>query len=130
LKYSESLIANGDNSIGSGEEAAEKLLALKKPPTAIFAANDDMAVGVMRTADRLGFNIPDQLSVAGFDDIALARLVYPALTTISQPLVKMTEEAALMLIEGAREVESTYKLEIIPASLQVRDSTGAPGEQH
>ena len=60
-------------------------------PTAIFAANDDMAVGVMRSAEKLGLKIPDDISIAGFDDIALARQVYPALTTVSQPLAKMTE---------------------------------------
>lgn len=124
LTFLQQMVVEGDNSIGSGEAAAKKLLNLKNPPTAVFAANDDMAVGVMRVAVRLGFDVPQKLSVAGFDDIALARQVSPALTTIRQPLVTMAERAALMLIQGAREESPPSVLEIVPAKLQIRDSTG------
>ncbi len=126
IHYSESLVVKGDNSLGSGERAAEKLLQGINPPTAIFAANDDMAVGVLRAAERLGISVPQQLSVAGFDDIALARQVHPALTTVSQPLVKMTERAAMMLIDGARSDREASELEVIPAQIKVRESTGKP----
>jgi LacI family transcriptional regulator len=102
LKFSEDLVAAGDNSIGSGEECAVQLLERKNRPTAIFAANDDMAAGVIRVADRLGIEVPDELSVAGFDDIALARQIYPALTTINQPLSAMAEHAAVALIASIR----------------------------
>lgn len=126
LRFSARLVVAGDNSFGSGELAAEKLLQADPRPTAIFAANDDMAVGVMRAANRLGIAIPDQLSVAGFDDIALARQVFPNLTTIRQPLAGMAELAARLLIRGGSE--SNARMEIVPASLQIRDSTGpAPG---
>ena len=128
LKLSERLVAAGDNSFGSGEACAEKLLALKQPPTAIFAANDDMAAAVIRVADRLGINVPGQLSVAGFDDIALARQVFPALTTIRQPLTKMAERAATMLIEGKCSGTSGKSIEVVPATLEIRESTGpVPG---
>ncbi|MDD9889680.1 MAG: substrate-binding domain-containing protein [Gammaproteobacteria bacterium] len=126
LGVSQSLILEGDNSIGSGEACGEKLLSRKNPPTAIFAANDDMAVGVMRTAERLGLRVPADLSIAGFDDIALARQVYPALTTISQPLASMTERAATVLIESTREMNDSHDQEIIPARLEIRDSTAPP----
>jgi len=89
LELSEEFVAAGDNSFGSGMRCAEKLLALDTPPTAIFAANDDMAAGVIRAANHLGIDVPEQLSVAGFDDIALAQQVDPALTTVRQPLVEM-----------------------------------------
>ena len=124
LKFSEHWVATGDNSIGSGEQAALKLFGLKQQPTAIFAANDDMAAGVIRVADRCGISVPGQLSVAGCDDIALARQVYPALTTISQPITVMAEKAAAMLIESARDKEALHADEIVPAELRVRDSTG------
>jgi LacI family transcriptional regulator len=124
LKLSERLVAAGDNSIGSGEAAAEKLLGRKRRPTAIFAANDDMAAGVIRVADRLGIKVPEQLSVAGCDDIALARQVYPALTTINQPLAAMAERAALSLIQSTRRREALEGMEIVPATLTVRESTG------
>jgi LacI family transcriptional regulator len=124
LKFSERLIAAGDNSIGSGEECAMALLDRKDRPTAIFAANDDMAAGVIRVADRLGIKVPEQLSVAGCDDISLARQVYPALTTINQPLTVMAERAALALIASARDKRPLMGTEVVPATIQVRESTG------
>ena len=124
LTFSEKLVAAGDNSFGSGEACAEKLLKRKNPPTAIFAANDDMAAGVIRVAKRLGINVPGQLSVAGFDDIALARQIEPALTTIRQPLVEMAEEAARMLSTGNGEDAAAARHEQVPASIKIRESTG------
>ncbi len=124
LAYADELVADGDNSIGSGEAAAEQLLALDDPPTALFAANDDMAAGVIRVAYRLGLDVPGRLSVAGFDDSALARLVYPALTTIRQPLSKMAERAAVDLIERFGKPDSEPRTVVIPSTLQIRESTG------
>jgi LacI family transcriptional regulator len=124
LKFSEQLVAAGDNSIGSGEECAMQLLERKNRPTAIFAANDDMAAGVIRVADRLGIKVPDELSVAGYDDISLARQVYPALTTINQPLSAMAERAALALIASVRDKRPLMGTEIVPGTIQIRESTG------
>jgi len=124
LAFDEQLVAAGDNSIESGETAAMQLLQRKQRPTAIFAANDDMAAGVIRSADRLGIDIPGELSVAGCDDISLARQVYPSLTTIRQPLATMAEHATLALIDESREESATQSSEIVPASLQIRESTG------
>ena len=128
LEFSEELVVAGDNSIGSGEAAGEALLGRKSPPTAIFAANDDMAVGVMRAATRLGVEIPGQLSVAGFDDVELARQVYPRLTTIRQPLRAMAKCAAMALLDDEHEGTARRETEIVPATIKVRESTGpAPG---
>jgi len=124
LEFSESLVATGDNSFGSGEVCAEKLLKGKKPPTAIFAANDDMAAGVLRVANRLKIDVPGQLSLAGFDDIALARLLEPALTTIRQPLVQMAERAVLMLTKNNDDDLEGNGDEVIPATIKIRESTG------
>ncbi len=124
LKLSEHLVAQGDNSFGSGILAAHELLERKHPPTAIFAANDDMAVATIRVADRLDIDVPRQLSVAGFDDIALARQVYPSLTTIRQPLSQMSERAAESLIEGKNGGNSASRTEIVAATLVLRESTG------
>lgn len=128
LTFSEKLVAPGDNSCESGEACAAQLLQRAKPPTAIFAANDDMAAGVLRTAFRLGFNVPEQLSVAGCDDIALARQIFPALTTIRQPLATMAERASLALIRQAGKDVPLTGNEVVPGSLKIRESTGpAPG---
>lgn len=121
LDFSDQLVAAGDNSMASGEAAALVLLAADNPPTAIFAANDDMAAGVIRVLNRLGIDIPGQISVAGFDDSSLARQVYPALTTVRQPLADMAEAAAATLIaDPAIQRESL----VVPATLRVRESTG------
>jgi LacI family transcriptional regulator len=124
LEFSEQLVTGGDNSIRSGEACAEKLLQLEDRPTAIFAANDDMAAGVVRIADRLGIRVPEDLSVAGCDNIALAQQIYPALTTINQPLAAMAEQAATMLIEHLRRHEALEGAEIVPGALKIRESTG------
>jgi LacI family transcriptional regulator len=124
LEFREHWVAEGDNSFGSGLESAEKLLRSKNRPTAIFAANDDMAVATIRVADSLSIKIPNQLSVAGFDDIALARQVFPSLSTIRQPLSKMCEQAAQYLIEGRCGSDDGVDADIVPASLIIRDSTG------
>ena len=130
LKFSERLVVSGDNSLGSGETAAFKLLKRKQPPTAIFAANDDMAAGVIRAADRMGIKIPEQLSVAGCDDITLAQQVYPALTTIRQPLTTMAESAVMALIGKSRPDPSQKGTEVVPGTLKIRGSTGpAPNRE-
>jgi LacI family transcriptional regulator len=124
LTVPDDFVAQGDNSIGSGQECAEELLNRKQRPTAIFAANDDMAAGVIRVAYRLGIDVPGELSVAGCDDNSLARQIFPALTTIRQPLVAMAERAALAIISDARDGSISPGTEVFPAQLQIRDSTG------
>jgi LacI family transcriptional regulator len=124
LTFSQELVADGDNSFSSGEACAEKLLALSSPPTAIFAANDDMAAGVIRCADKLGIDVPGQLSVAGFDDVSLARQIFPSLTTIRQPLSTMAERACMALIRNLNEGTELHGSEVVPATLMIRESTG------
>jgi LacI family transcriptional regulator len=124
LDFSERLVETGDNSFGSGEAAGRRLLGLTSPPTAVFAANDDMAAGVIRAASQLGVDIPGRLSVAGCDDISLARQLHPTLTTIRQPLLQMAERAALVLIAHASENSPLQGSDIVPATITVRESTG------
>jgi len=83
-----------------------------------------MAAGVLRAATRLGIDVPGQLSIAGCDDISLAQQLFPALTTIRQPISAMAKTASLALIDGARGNPPNPKLETIPGSIQVRESTG------
>jgi len=124
IPYRGDLVATGENSLESGEAAARTLLGLDDPPTVIFAANDDMAAGALRVALRQGLRIPEDLSVAGFDDGALARLVFPALTTIRQPLARMAERAARALIGAASGKPLPARTEIVLSSLVIRESTG------
>jgi LacI family transcriptional regulator len=120
----ESLVEQGDNSFGSGEAAGRRLLERRQPPTAIFAANDDMAAGVLRAATQLGVAVPGQLSLVGCDDIALASQLCPKLTTIRQPLAMMAERAARVLIGAAQKDSLPRGIEVVPATIQYRESTG------
>jgi LacI family transcriptional regulator len=124
LSLDEALVEQGDNSFASGEAAGRRLLELEVPPTAIFAANDDMAAGVIRAAALLGVSIPGRLSVAGCDDIALASQLCPTLTTIRQPLETMAEHAALALIRDSHKSEQPHGTDIVPATIRIRESTG------
>ncbi|MGB7905894.1 MAG: LacI family DNA-binding transcriptional regulator [Steroidobacteraceae bacterium] len=124
LELAQRLVENGDNSFDCGEAAGGRLMKLEDPPTAIFAANDDMAAGVIRAARLLGVDIPGQLSVAGCDDISLARQLCPTLTTIRQPLSSMAERAALVLIGNAHDESPLQGAEIVPATIEIRESTG------
>lgn len=120
------LVAAADFTAGGGEEAARRLLALDPPPSAIFAFNDNMAIGVLRAARARGRAVPDDLSVVGFDDTELSAIVTPALTTVRQPLDEMGRAAVGLLyrlIEG-RPPEAP-RLEVA-TRLVVRASTGAP----
>ena len=129
LPFAEELVVAGDNSFTSGEAGGDSLLSQSNPPTAIFTANDDMAAGVIRAADKRNIDIPGQLSVAGFDDIALARQIYPSLTTIRQPLSQMAEVAAEALISDPGDGSKLKGMAVVPATLMIRESTGpAPGD--
>jgi LacI family transcriptional regulator len=95
----------GDYGFDSGAAAAEALLSLDQPPTAIFAANDIMAAAVAKIARERGVSVPGQLSLAGFDGSDIASMITPALTTIRRPLVDMAQavtERLLDMISGAR----------------------------
>ena len=125
LPFTDAYVCQGDNSIGSGQRCAATLLDLDQRPTAIFAANDDMAAGVMREAAKRGLVIPDDLSVAGCDDISLAQQVYPALTTIRQPFAEMVQAATTALINKDLP---RGQLELVPGTLSIRGTTGPAPE--
>jgi len=89
----------GGFSFASGLAAGKKLLSLDEPPTAVFASNDDMAAAVMQVAYDRNIAIPDQLTVVGFDDSAIASMVSPQISTVRQPIFEMTRDAADMLLD-------------------------------
>jgi LacI family transcriptional regulator len=93
------LVVEGDFTFPSGIAAADRLLALAHPPTAIIAANDDMAAGALWAAHRRGLQLPRDLAVTGFDDSLVANRVWPPLTTIRQPIDGMTARAIELLLD-------------------------------
>lgn len=100
------LIEPGDFSFHSGLIATERLLSLDPRPTAIFASNDDMAAAAINVAHRLGIAVPHDLSICGFDDTALARTLWPQLTTIKQPVAAMAGTATRILVDAVRAKRS------------------------
>jgi LacI family transcriptional regulator len=121
-------VEQGYFSYRSGLVAAERLLAADRPPTAIFASNDDMAAAVVNIAHRRGLEVPRDVSVVGFDDTMPATTVWPELTTIRQPVAEMAEEAVKLLMAELRHAdESDRQTErVLQHELVVRDSAASP----
>lgn len=116
----------------SGIAAAEQLLAADPVPTAIFASNDDMAAAALAVAHRHGLSVPGDLSVAGFDDTPIATTIWPALTTVRQPIAAMARAAIDLLARDIKQAraggarESTQQF--LKFALIKRESTTPPGE--
>jgi len=126
LELADQMIVEGAFTYESGIEAATELLSLENRPTAVFAANDEMAFGVMNVAARLDLKIPEDLSVVGFDGTVFATFVIPALSTIRRPAAEMsrlgTQKLLALIDEGpdaARDFETMVSPQFVP-----RGSTG------
>ena len=128
----EALIVDGDFRFDSGVAATHQLLKLRHHPSAVFASNDDMALGVLAAAQRQGLAVPEDLAIAGFDDSPASGLVWPPLTTMRQPTLAMARAAVDLLIgpptvegtPGARTFSAMQR--VLPHELVVRESTSAP----
>src|SRR5690606_11009611 len=102
------------------------LLRLPDPPTAIFALNDGMAIGVYHADYQAGLSIPEDLSVVGYDDYLIDQWLVPPLTTVRQPLHDMGATAARMVLDLAAGVEPRSKRQELATELVVRGSTAPP----
>jgi LacI family transcriptional regulator len=124
----DALIRPGRFDFRSGLEAADAMLDQARPPTAIFASNDEMALGVTMAAHRRGLNIPADLSIAGFDDIPAATTVWPRLTTVRQPIFEMAAAAADLLISGEAKTRDAAwpPRRLLDFEILIRDSTAPP----
>lgn len=120
------LIWHGRFRVEHGIEGLTRLLALSKPPTAIFAGSDSIAVGVLREARRRGLHVPEELSLVGFDGTAQAEDSVPSLTSVTQPLHDMGRSALRTLLRQARgEQLDSHRVELA-TQLVVRESTAPP----
>jgi LacI family transcriptional regulator len=119
-------IKPGDFRLESGWRRAMELLAAPLRPTAIFACNDLMAVGVLRAAAELRLKVPGDLSVVGFDNIELASYTAPPLTTVAQPREEIGARAVNMLIDRIKEREREPRRELLKAVLIARGSSAPP----
>jgi LacI family transcriptional regulator len=108
----------------SGFAAARELLSLPQPPTAVFASNDDMAAGVLLAAHELAIPVPQRLSVVGFDDTYVSRIVWPRLTTVHQPSYDLAFCATDLLLQSLKDSDAP-KTSRLPHRLIHRESTAA-----
>jgi DNA-binding LacI/PurR family transcriptional regulator len=120
--------APGIFSIASGEQAADELLARygAAMPDAVVCANDQMAIGVLRTLTAAGVRVPGEVAVTGFDDLYPARLVDPPLTTVRQPMRMLGERACARLLDRIAYPSLSPAVELLPTELVLRSSCGCP----
>jgi len=116
-------ILNGDWSFESGRNAFDKFYNNHPRPTAIFAANDLMAFGLIQRAQEMNVKIPKDLSIVGFDNISMSALINPSLTTISQPILEMGRKAAELLLNKLQKGPDTNINIHLESKLIVRGST-------
>lgn len=124
--FDPSLVTAGDFSFESGLRAADVLLNLPRRPTAIFASNDDMAAALVSAAHRRHLDVPRELAIAGFDDTPISLKIWPALTTIRQPISQIAENATEALIQSLRddgEGQLLHGEHLHPFEIVERDST-------
>lgn len=124
-------IAKGAYTFQSGVDSAEWLLNANRPPSAIFACNDEMAIGVMATAKKMGIQIPGDLTVIGFDDSPQASRVWPALTTVNlhiKEMVSLATQKLLALCNNDLESAASIQSELLPTFIQ-RQTTAVPKSQ-
>ena len=117
------MIVEGDWSATSGQDALLSFAEQGRVPTAIFAQNDRMAMGVMHAARDMGINVPTQLAVIGVDDMPLASYFDPPLTTMRQDMPQIGQKATRMLMDILQKKNNAPRQLKLPAQLIVRQST-------
>lgn len=126
LEFRPQYLKEGDFTLAKGARLTRELLSLPDPPTAIFAVSDMTAIGVIQTAIKAGYEIPQDLSVVGFDNLDIAGYYNPPITTIAQPINSLGQEAARILIKIIEEKTVNPKQILLPHRLLVRKSCGPP----
>lgn len=118
----------GSFSVDSGQAAGQRILAESRGdlPDAVVAANDQMAIGVLRSFAAAGIQVPDQVAVVGFDGLFSGALCEPPLTTVHQPIRTLGERACALLLERITTPDLPPRLELLPTELVIRQSCGCP----
>ena len=124
LTVDEHWVLQGESLFEPAYNSALKLLGEPHRPTAIFALTDDMAAGVISAAHELGIAVPEQLSVAGFDDAQIAKQLWPTLTTVRQPIQEMAEAATNLLLDQLHGRNNPVREIAMDTQLIMRNSTG------
>lgn len=129
LAFDDSLLYPGNFTLQSGYQATAELLQRAEPPTAIFCENDEMAIGAIQCLKQHGLQVPEDVSVAGFDDISFAAFTDPPLTTIAQPAEEFGRTAVNLLIDVLEQKLALPPKVILPFELILRGSTGPARRQ-
>ncbi len=122
IEYDEALMYRGNYSYEAGIQGAKYYLSLAKPPSAIICANDSMALGAMQELHRAGINVPEDMSIIGFDDIEVASQIIPALTTVAAPVNEIAKRSFNMLEHLIQGKELDNKHVALSAHLVIRQS--------
>lgn len=125
IEVNEAFIRDGEYSFESGVEGAKTLMSGAEKPTAIFSCNDEIAAGALFASRLMDIAIPEQLSIAGFEDSPFSRQTWPKLTTAHQPNQAIAENAASLLIAHTRKQTKAIEEKLYTPELVVRDSTSA-----
>lgn len=125
IAIEKSYILEGPLTFESGASALSRLMALPQPPSAVFCHSDIVAIGAIHQAKKQGLKIPQDLSIIGFDDIALAKYADPPLTTVAQPRYQIGQQAVFMLLELLRGNSAKRNSVLLDSELIVRDSTAS-----
>jgi LacI family transcriptional regulator len=116
----------GDFTETSGHEAGQKILAQNPRPTAVFAANDSMALGALSAFREAGLRVPEDIALVGFDDIPIARFLTPPLTTVRVEIAELGRRAVNHVVHALANGGDSKKRDVIKTTLVVRESCGSP----
>ena len=129
LPVDDRLVIDGSYTIESGYECMQSLLDVQPRPTAVSAANDLVAIGAMRAAKDRGLGVPEEVSVVGFDDIAVGEVSDPPLTTVHVPKYELGREAASLLIRRLKGDDVAQEHIVLDHTFVIRGSTAAPRQR-
>jgi LacI family transcriptional regulator len=116
----------GDFTESSGHAAGLRILAMRPRPTAIFAANDSMAIGALSAFREDGLRVPEDIALVGFDDIPIARFLTPPLTTVRVEIAELGRRAVNHVVSALAGTDGSKKKDVIKTTLVVRESCGSP----
>ncbi len=129
LSLDPALVVDGDSSEIGGAAALGHLLALRDPPTAVVAANNQMTAGVLRRIHQLGLRVPDELALASFDDFRWGDLIDPPLTAVAQHWTEMGARAAQLMVRRIADRSAPIERLRLPTTLMLRRTCGCPARQ-
>ena len=122
--FDDALVRFGNYTLESGRAMATDLLGADRPPSAILAGNDLLAIGALQAASDLGLRVPQDVAVVGFDGILLSRIVVPRLTTVAQPIYELGRLAAELVVRRSEDPGRRARTHLLKPELQLGASTG------